>query len=60
MGRAPLALGFAHHPVDVLHAVVEPPKQPPVAVALRIGMEHVGRTAQHYGRETEHFIARRA
>lgn len=60
MGRALLALGFHEHPADVLHAVVEPPNEPSMAVARRIGMEHVGRTARYYGLELEHLVARRA
>lgn len=59
MGRALLALGFAHHRTDVLHAVVEPPNARSMAVARRIGMEHVGRTDRWYGLEMEHFVARR-
>jgi ribosomal-protein-alanine N-acetyltransferase len=59
VGHALLALGFAHHDVDVIHAVVEPPNLRSAAVAKRIGLTHVGRTTRYYGRELEHFEARR-
>jgi [ribosomal protein S5]-alanine N-acetyltransferase len=55
LGRALLALGFRHHDCDVLHAVVEPPNHRSMAVAKRIGMEHVGQTTRYYGLTLEHF-----
>lgn len=55
LGRALLELGFAHHRCDLLHAVVEPGNTRSMAVARRIGMQHVGQTGRYYGLVLEHF-----
>jgi len=61
IGRALIRHGFDDLGLDVLHAVVEPPNVRSSAVALRLGMEHLGRTTAYYGGiELEHYVLRNA
>jgi RimJ/RimL family protein N-acetyltransferase len=60
IGRRLLRHGFETLGLDEIHAVVEPPNTASSAVALRLGMAHVGRTTAYYGGiEVEHYVLRR-
>jgi RimJ/RimL family protein N-acetyltransferase len=51
--------GFEGLGLAQLHAVVEPPNVRSSAVALRLGIEHRGRTTAYYGGlELEHHLLR--
>lgn len=58
--RALLRRAFALTNEEKIYAVVQPPNARSIAVALRIGMRHVGRTERYYGRELELFEMLRA
>ncbi|MBK7586080.1 MAG: GNAT family N-acetyltransferase [Myxococcales bacterium] len=57
-GRALVERGFTQLSLPELHAVVESPNQRSRAVALRLGMKHLGRTDRYYDLELEHFVLR--
>lgn len=48
-GRAVIAYALEHHPVDVVHAVIEPENVASIAVAERLGMTHLGQSSAYYG-----------
>jgi RimJ/RimL family protein N-acetyltransferase len=59
IGRRLIQHGFEGLGLAELHAVVEPANVRSSAVALRLGMEHRGRTTSYYGGlELEHYVLR--
>jgi RimJ/RimL family protein N-acetyltransferase len=58
-GRALAARLFALTREEKIWAVVDPQNVKSSAVALRVGMAHVGRTTRYYGRELELFALHR-
>jgi [ribosomal protein S5]-alanine N-acetyltransferase len=54
-GRALVVRAFEVLGLERIHAVVEPPNQRSQRVALKIGMQHRGRTDRYYDQELEHF-----
>ena len=59
MGRGMLNHGFRALGLDTIHAVVETPNEASQRVALRCGLQHVGRTRAYYDLHLEHFEAHR-
>jgi len=60
IGRRLIHHGFEDLDLAEIHAVVEPPNTRSSAVALRLGMEHRGRTTAYYGGiELEHYVLER-
>ena len=61
IGRRLIRHGFEDVGLEELHAVVEPPNERSSAVALRLGMEHRGRTTAYYGGiELQHYVLERS
>jgi RimJ/RimL family protein N-acetyltransferase len=59
-GRGAATYGFAVLGLDEVLATIAPTNEPSIAVARRLGMEHVGRTTKYYdGIEFELFSWRR-
>jgi RimJ/RimL family protein N-acetyltransferase len=59
-GRAAAAYAFTVLGQDEVLATIFPPNKPSLAVARRLGMEHLGQTAKYWGRVVELFRLRRS
>jgi RimJ/RimL family protein N-acetyltransferase len=57
---AGIQYGFETLGLTELHAVTYPENEKSIAVAKRLGMEHVGQTSRFYGLTVEHFVLHRS